>query len=95
MSSNNTNYPGTMKLKTIEFDIKLLINAYDTIHKTYLQNFQGGDKASAAKNLNELNQITSALEKATSYGITELNTAIKKGSINQQIVAVQKNKFDN
>ena len=37
MSNEDAHYPTIMQLKTIEFEMNLLLNAYDVIHKTYLK----------------------------------------------------------
>ena len=94
MSSQDAHYPTIMKLKTIEFEMDLLVRAYDTVHKTYTQNIIDGDRVTAAKNLAELQQINEALITIASKGKVLLDKAMNEGDINQKIIAVQKPKLD-
>jgi len=94
MSRQDAHFPTIMKLKTIEFEMNLLLNAYDIGHKTYTQNVIDGDRVTAAKNLAELQQINEALLKGASKGKKLLDKAIHKGDINQKIIAIQKPKIN-
>ncbi|MAH20815.1 MAG: hypothetical protein CMB96_05210 [Flavobacteriaceae bacterium] len=94
MSNEDAHYPTIMQLKTIEFEMNLLLNAYDVIHKTYLQNIIDKDYSTAAKNLVELQQINTALQTGSSEGIALLDKAINEGNINQEIVIIQKQRLD-
>lgn len=94
MSRQDAHYPTIMKLKTIEFEMNLLLNAYDIGHKTYMQNVIDGDRATAAKNLAELQQINEALLNGASEGKKLLDKAVHEGDIDQKIIAVQKPKLD-
>lgn len=94
MSGPNAHYPTIMKLKTVESEIELLLNGYDTVHKTYNQNMIDRDYVTSAKNLAELQQISNALLTAAKKGRELLNRAVTEGEINQQIVAAQKPRLD-
>lgn len=94
MSRQGAHYPTIMQLKTIEFEMNLLLNAYDIGHKTYTQNVIDGDQVTAAKNLAELQQINGALLKGASEGKKLLDKAIHKGDINQKIIAIKKPKLN-
>lgn len=94
MSSQDAHYPTIMKLKTIEVEMNLLLNAYDTVHKTYTQNVIDGDRVTAAKNLAELQQINEAILAIASKGKGLLDRAMNEGEINQKIIAIQKPKLD-
>lgn len=94
MSRQNAHYPTIMKLKTIEFEMNLLLNAYDNGHKTYIQNIIDGDRVTAAKNLAELQQINESILTKASKGKELLDKAIHKGDINQKIIAIQKPKLE-
>lgn len=94
MSTEDAHYPTIMKLKTVEFEMNLLLNAYDTVHKTYLQNVIDKDYRTAAKNLAELQQINTALQTGSSEGIALLDKAITEGDIDQDIVVIQKQRLD-
>ena len=83
MSSQDGHYPTIMQLKTIEFEMNLLLNAYDTIHKTYLQNIIDKDFGTAAKNLAELQQLNTGLKTGSSEAIALLDKAINEGDVNQ------------
>lgn len=94
MSRQDAHYPTIMKLKTIEFEMNLLLNSYDNVHKTYTQNIIDGDRVTAAKNLAELQQINESLLTGVSEGKKLLDKAIHKGDIDQKIIAIQKPKLD-
>lgn len=94
MSRQNAHYPTIMKLKTVEFEMNLLLNAYDIAHKTYIQNITDGDHVTAAKNLAELQQINESLLTQASKGKKLLDKAINEGDINQKIITIQKPKLE-
>lgn len=94
MSRQNAHYPTIMKLKTVEFGMNLLLNAYDIAHKTYIQNISDGDRVTAAKNLAELQQINESLLTEASKGKKLLDKAINEGGIDQKIIAIQKPKLE-
>jgi hypothetical protein len=94
MSIQDAHYPTIMNLKTIEFEMDLLLRAYDNVHKTYTQNVIDGDRVTAAKNLAELQQINEALTSGASKGKELLDKAINEGDIDQKIIAIQKPKLD-
>lgn len=94
MSRQDAHYPTIMKLKTIEFEMNLLLNAYDIGHKTYIQNVIDGDRVTAVKNLAELQQINQGLLTGASEGNKLLDKAIHEGDIDQNIIAIKKPKLD-
>ena len=87
--SNISHYPSILKLKTIEFEINMLIKAYKSGHSTYIQNIVSKQYTDAAKNLAELTTINNLIETKVSNGQTLLAKIIKEGSFDQQLVTIQ------
>ena len=94
MSNQDGHYPTIMQLKTIEFEMNLLLNAYDTIHKTYLQNIIDKDYGTAAKNLAELQQLNTGLKTGSTEAIALLDKAINEGDVNQEMAIIQRQRLN-
>lgn len=90
MRRTETNhYPNILKLKTIEFEINMLMKAYQTGHATYIQNVLSKNYLDASKNLAELTAVNNMIETNVANGQELLAKIIKEGSINQQLVSLQ------
>lgn len=86
--------PTILKLKTLEFEIELLIRSYETSHKTYLHNIISKNYKEASETLMELDQTNTKLITLVNRGKLLLKKAIKEGSINQNTVTMQKPDLD-
>lgn len=87
--SDISHYPSILKLKTIEFEINMLLKAYKTAHATYLQNIVSKNYIDAAKNLAELTTINNMIETNVENGQELLAKIIPEGSFDQELVSVQ------
>jgi polyhydroxyalkanoate synthesis regulator phasin len=94
MSNKDAHYPTIMELKTIEFEINLLLKAYDSVHKSFLQNIIDKDWIAALNNLAELERINQGLLTGSTKGNKLLDKALKEGEINHEIITLQKQKLD-
>lgn len=94
MSNKDAHYPTIMELKTIEFEINLLLKAYDSVHKSFLQNVIDKDWIAALNNLGELERINQGLLNGSSKGNQLLDKALSEGEINHEIIILQKQKLD-
>lgn len=88
MTGTESNYyPDMLKLKTIEFEINMLMKAYQTGHETYIQNVISKNYSDAAKNLAELTAVNDMIETNVANGQELLDKIIKEGSINQEPIS--------
>lgn len=74
-------YPDILKLKTIEYEINLLMKAYETGDTTYKQYIQSKNYSDAAKKLTELTAINDMIELNVSTREDLLTELMKDGSI--------------
>jgi hypothetical protein len=86
--------PTILKLKTLEFEIELLIRSYETSHQTYLHNIISKNYKEASETLMELDQTNTKLITLVNRGKILLNKAIKEGSINQTVASMKKPQLD-
>lgn len=93
--TESNHYPNILKLKTIEFEINMLMKAYETGHKTYLQNVLSKNYLDAAKNLEELTAVNNMIETNVANGQELLAKIIKEGSINQPQVSFHSPRLQN
>lgn len=94
MSIANNPTTDLLTLKTIEFEIKLYIKAYETGHVTYIQHVRNKEYAEASKTLSELTQTSDTLVSLVTRGQTILTKALRDGSIDQTTVTLKQPLFN-
>lgn len=80
---SHTQYPNILKLKTLEFEIELLMTAYKNGQATYQQYILTKNYTDAANKLAELSVINSRIETNVTNGEEILNKMEKDGSLSK------------
>ena len=86
-----SNYNDIMLLKTIEIEIRLVLNTYDQWYAIYIDNVKNEQYADAKKTLLELNKINTVLMDLVSRGKASLAEANKTKLVNNtDIITISK-----
>lgn len=93
---SHTQYPNILKLKTLEFEIELLMKAYKTGEATYQQYILTKNYTDATNKLAELSVINSRIETNIAAGEEILDEMEKDGSLQKiQSISFETPNFKN